>query len=199
MDEENWGPRPLRMLKCWQDLPGYHQFVQEKWQSLQVEGWGGYVLREKFKLIKGALKEWHSKHSKNIPGKIETLKSRLSVLDDQVDDIGLSMEELEEMRNITHDIHSLSRVSTSISWQQSRTCWLKDGDANSRYFQSILSGRRRQNSIVSLLVNGNLVEGVQAIRHTIFSHFKDHFAAQNITRPGAKNLEFKQLSYANII
>lgn len=23
VDEEDWGPRPSRMLKCWQELPGY--------------------------------------------------------------------------------------------------------------------------------------------------------------------------------
>lgn len=41
VDEENWGPRPVRMLKCWLDLPRYHQFVRSKWQSFIVEGWGG--------------------------------------------------------------------------------------------------------------------------------------------------------------
>jgi len=123
-------------------------------------------------------------------------KNRLSELDDQVDEGGLSMEELEEMRNTTHDIHSLSRVSASITWQQSRTHWLKDEDANSKYFHSILSSRRRRNSIVSLLVNGTLVEGVQPIRNAIFSHFRDHFAVQNTSRLGAENLNFKQLSYA---
>lgn len=196
VDEENWGPRPLRMLKCWQDLSGYKQFVKEKWKSLEVEGWGGYVIREKLKLIKSALKEWHSVHAKNIPGKIDGFKNRLSELDDQVEVGGLSVEELEEMRNITHDIHSLSRVSASIAWQQSRSRWLKEGDANSKYFHSILSSRRRRNSIVSLMVNDNLVEGVQPIRHVVFSHFKNHFAAPNISRPGAENLVFNQLSYA---
>jgi len=29
MDEENWGPRPRCMLKCWPDLPGYKQFVRD--------------------------------------------------------------------------------------------------------------------------------------------------------------------------
>jgi exonuclease III len=37
VDVENWGPRPLRMLKCWQDIPGYKQFVISTWQSLHVE------------------------------------------------------------------------------------------------------------------------------------------------------------------
>ena len=73
---------------------------------------------------------------------------------------------------------------------------MKDGDANSKYFHSILSSRRRRNSIVSLLINGTLVEGVQPIQNAIFSHFRDHFAVQNTSRTGAENLTFKQLSYA---
>jgi len=40
VDEANWGPRPTRMLKCWQDVPGYKQFVFDKWKSFQVDGWG---------------------------------------------------------------------------------------------------------------------------------------------------------------
>jgi len=40
VDEANWGPRPNRMLNCWQDIPGYKQFVSDKWKSLHVDGWG---------------------------------------------------------------------------------------------------------------------------------------------------------------
>jgi len=29
IDEENLGPRPQWLLKCWPDLLGYHQFVKE--------------------------------------------------------------------------------------------------------------------------------------------------------------------------
>ncbi|MCI28325.1 cysteine-rich receptor-like protein kinase, partial [Trifolium medium] len=66
VDEENWGPRPLRMLKCWQDIPGYKQFVVSTWRSLQIDGWGGFVLKEKLKLVKRALQEWHASHASNL-------------------------------------------------------------------------------------------------------------------------------------
>jgi len=49
---------------------------------LQVEGWGGYVMKEKFKMIKVALREWHQNHTQNILGKITTIKGRISVLDE---------------------------------------------------------------------------------------------------------------------
>jgi hypothetical protein len=183
------------MLKCWQELSGYKQFVKEKWHSIQIEGWGGFVLRGKLKMIKEALKEWHLAHSKHIPGKIESLKKRQSDLDEKGAEDGLSDEELHELRGVIHDIHSLSRVNTSIIWQQSRLHWLKDGDANSRYFHSVMSSRRRRNSIAALMVNGILVEGVQPIRNAVFTHFRDHFTADHFTRSGIENLPFKSLSY----
>jgi len=196
VDEENWGPRPSRMLKCWQDLPGYKKFVIEKWQSFQVEGWGGFVLREKLKQIKVALKEWHSIHTKNIPGRIDVLKHRLSELDEGGEAGALSEGEIQEMRSITNDIHCLSRASASISWQQSRIRWLKDGDENSKYFHSALVRRRRRNAIVSLVVNGTVVEGVQPIRNAVFAHFRDHFEAPIVARLGAENLSFTTLTTA---
>jgi len=173
-------------------MPGYKQFVKEKWQSFQVDRWGGYVLREKLKLIKYALKEWHTVHVKNIPGKIDAVKIRLSELDGKGEDGELLVDEIDELRGIMHDIHSLSRVSTSISWQQSHMLWLKDGDANSKYFNSIISSRRRRNVIVSLMVNGELVEGVQPIRSVVFDHFKEHFAVQHIIRLEVGNLRFQK-------
>lgn len=36
VDDANWGPRPLRLLKCWFDYPGYEDFVREKWDLLNV-------------------------------------------------------------------------------------------------------------------------------------------------------------------
>lgn len=31
VDAANWGPRPLRMLRCWAEFPGYDDFVRNKW------------------------------------------------------------------------------------------------------------------------------------------------------------------------
>ncbi|MCI42429.1 endonuclease/exonuclease/phosphatase family protein [Trifolium medium] len=61
-----------------------------------------------------ALKEWHVSHSRNVPGTIDTLKARLSVLDCKEEDEGLTDNEVAELHGITSDIHSLSRVNTSI-------------------------------------------------------------------------------------
>jgi len=56
-DEANLGPRPLRMLKCWSDYPGYGDFVREKWASFNCQGKAGYILKKKLKMMKASLKE----------------------------------------------------------------------------------------------------------------------------------------------
>jgi hypothetical protein len=182
------------MLKCWRDIPGYHVFVRDKWKSLQVVGWGGFVLKEKLKLVKAALKDWHKTHVQNLPSRIESKKFRLAALDQKGEEEVLSDSELVEFHGITSDIHSLSRLHASISWQQSRSLWLKEGDANSKYFHSVLASRRRGNSISSIQAEGVTIEGVSPIRQAVYSHFASHFKALDMERPGIDNLQFKQLS-----
>ncbi|GAU43582.1 hypothetical protein TSUD_27840 [Trifolium subterraneum] len=101
-NEEDWGPCPLRMLKCWKDIPGYYLFVREKRKSLQVDVWGGFVLKEKLKMIKATLNEWHS-------ARIDSLKIHLSTLVQKGEEETLTEAELVELHGVTADIHSLSR------------------------------------------------------------------------------------------
>ncbi|CAJ2632912.1 unnamed protein product [Trifolium pratense] len=172
------------MLKCWRDVPGYKLFVKDKWNSFQVDGWGGYVIKEKLKMIKVALKDWHTAHIQNLPSRIESLKERLSVLDQKGEEEDLSGVEVAELHGVTADIHSLSRLHTSISWQQSRSMWLKEGNANSKFLHSVLAGCRRRNAISVIQEGGVTVEGVSPIRQAVFSHFASHFKSFVVEKPG---------------
>ncbi|XP_024630914.1 uncharacterized protein [Medicago truncatula] len=199
VDDHNWGPKPVRMLKCWADIPGYKQFVRSKLQSYQVEGWGGFILKEKLKRIKSDLKEWHLSHSHNIPGKISSLKNQINVLDSKGDVDILSDEDVNTLHELSLELHSLSQVNASISWQQSRLLWLREGDANPKYYHAIMSGRRHRNAISSVVVNDNLIEGVDNAREAVFGHFQSHFQAPPINRPKVDDLPFRRLSIADSI
>ncbi|CAJ2641323.1 unnamed protein product [Trifolium pratense] len=149
-------------------------------------------------MIKVALRDWHLAHAQNIPSRIVSLKFRLSALDEKGEEDDLSEAELAELHGVSYDIHSLSKLHASISWQQSRSLWLKEGDANSKYFHSVLASRRRRNAISVIQVDGVTVEGVNPIRQAVFSHFESHFKASNVERPGVDDLQFKRLTQVEV-
>ena len=195
IDTENWGPKPLRMLKCWADFPGYNSFVRDTWSSFQLSGWGSFVLKEKLKLLKVALRDWHHRHSKNLPARILSLKDKIASLDLKGESTVLSDDEIQELHGLSEDLFSLSRVNSSICWQQSRVQWLKEGDANSKFFHSVMSGKRSRNAIPFILANGTLVEGVENVRNAVFTHFRAQFQPTQTNRPNMDALDFRTLSF----
>ncbi|XP_024636429.1 uncharacterized protein [Medicago truncatula] len=124
------------------------------------------------------------------------LKERQPFLDGKGEIEELSALEFEKLHGISSDIHSFSQSSSSICWQQSTLQWLREGDANSKCFYSILLGRLRRNALVSIMVDGAVVEGVQPIRQAMFSHFSMHFQANREVRPFVDNLVFNTPNYA---
>lgn len=120
IDEENWGPKPLCMLKCWEKFSSYKTFVRDQWNSFLVDRWGGYVRKEKFKLVKIAIKGWHQLHSQNLPAKILSMKDKITAFDMKGESAVLDDEEVEELHGLYEELFSLSRINNSICWQQSR-------------------------------------------------------------------------------
>jgi len=143
VDETNLGPWPLRMLKCWSDLPSYADFVREKWEMFNCQGWAGFVLQQKLKMIKSSLKVWHSQHDQNMDGRMKEVKGNMSVLDDKAETVDLQEMEVTELHDLSVSLQYMARMQNNTNWQKSRMNWSKEGDANSKKFHNYMSHRRR--------------------------------------------------------
>lgn len=51
LNSKDWGPRPFRFLNAWLSHPNFVPFVEERWRSYTINGWAGYVLKEKLEPI----------------------------------------------------------------------------------------------------------------------------------------------------
>jgi len=122
----------------------------------------------------------------------------MSTLDNKGEIAALEEEEEIELHELSISLHSLLRVQTSKCWQQARLNWLKEGDANTKFFHDIMSSRRRCNSIQLLHVNGSQIQGVQNVREVVFDHFPSHFRKTTMERPGVESLRFRQLCLVEV-
>jgi hypothetical protein len=71
------------------------------------------------------LKEWHLTHAHNLSGQIASLKERQAAIDGKGEEEDLTEDEVVELHGILSDIHSLSKLNTSVCWQQSGLNWLR--------------------------------------------------------------------------
>ncbi|GAU25950.1 hypothetical protein TSUD_16880 [Trifolium subterraneum] len=177
-----------------EDIPGYEDFVRAKWSSLPVRGWSGYILKTKLKFIKAELRSWHLQHTTNIDSRIQNAKNRLEALDIIGKERRLLGEEVEELHSLPADILSLSKLQASMQWQKSRVLWLKEGDANSKFFHGVMSSRRQSNTIGSLIVEGRTVDRVPEVRQAVCHHFSHHFQKKLHYRLDISGLMFKSLT-----
>lgn len=111
--------------------------VDKWWCSYNVQRKKEFALKEKFKLLKRDLRDWHKEHFGEIEKQALELVKKIRVLDLKDEEEGL--EEMELMRRRKHlgDILRLSRRLESIIHQQSRAKWLKERDGNTKYFNSL--------------------------------------------------------------
>jgi hypothetical protein len=55
----NWGPEMFKFLNCWLQHPEFNSFVKDTWDSTIIRGNSAFILKEKMKSLKEALKNWN--------------------------------------------------------------------------------------------------------------------------------------------
>ncbi|GKU89877.1 hypothetical protein SLEP1_g3954 [Rubroshorea leprosula] len=80
--------------------------------------------------------------------------------------------------------------------QKARKQWLREGDANSKFYHKGISSRQRRKQIVSLQVNGKKLEDVDNIKNGILEYFENLFKKEEWKRPNMDGISFKQISQA---
>ncbi|MCH90510.1 hypothetical protein A2U01_0011426, partial [Trifolium medium] len=55
----NWGPKPFRFNNCWLEHPDFLAFVKTTWENMEIQGKKAFIIKEKLKRLKEALKVWN--------------------------------------------------------------------------------------------------------------------------------------------
>ena len=88
----------------------------------------------------------------------------------------LTAEEKLEQVNLCTDIEKLTLLE-EISWRQkSRVLHLREGDANTRFFQRMAISNRGNNGIESLMVDGNVSSNEGMIADCITQFFMNLYS-----------------------
>lgn len=192
---QKWGPKPFRVLNCWFQCHSFKSFVEKHWSEFRVEGWGAFVLKEKLKLLKTALRSWNSEVFGDMNVLRKKLVLRINELDEKAESEGINEDERSERHKAMMEFWKVSKLNESILYQKSRVRWIKEGDMNTKYFHTLINWKRKSDSIVGLLMDGSWVEDVDCIKRKVKNFFEEKFRKQHDgRRPLLDGVTFSMLS-----
>ncbi|MCI12598.1 transposon TX1 putative protein, partial [Trifolium medium] len=168
--------------------------VKSEWDSYQVEGWMGFVLKEKLKRLKGFLKGWNKEVYGSVDTKIGKLVDTIEMLDLKGEREGLSTEEVLLRKGSFNQMWLLLKSKDSMEFQKSRSRWLKEGDANTGFFHACVKSRNRSNSLVALRKGREWLSHPVEVRREVVSYFREHFEDVAWERPTLDGIDFKSLT-----
>ncbi|GKU94200.1 hypothetical protein SLEP1_g7726 [Rubroshorea leprosula] len=206
----DWGPRPFRVLDAWQQHPDFKKLVEDKWSEMEVEGFAGYKCQQKLKLLKGFLKGWNKEVFGNMEAQYEQAVKKIEQVDMQNEIADLEDAEIVKRQEGFSEMWDVLRKKELIWKQKSRSKWVCEGDANTRFFHRVTKGRRAQNNIAGLMCEGAWIEDPDLVKNEISEEKKDwlerSFSAKEIEEvlrscdgskaPGPDGYNFNFLKFA---
>nr|XP_016490751.1 PREDICTED: uncharacterized protein LOC107810475 [Nicotiana tabacum] len=141
----------FKFLNCWVENEGFIPLVHEVWNE-EVRGNPMWIFHQNLKAISNALSKWLRQENGDFFQKVKKYK--------------------EKVKHAEMTWAQTNDVDGRINFQE----WFKDGDADSRYFNRLMRGRRRKLFIHKIKdLEGEWVQGDEAIVEAACDYYQDLF------------------------
>ncbi|XP_010324843.1 uncharacterized protein [Solanum lycopersicum] len=134
--------RYFKFLNCWTENYSFLKTVESCWKR-QVEGKPMWKFHTKMKRLTATLRYWSKKEYGDVFAKVKEYEELISSVEtSSIQDN--SKEKRENLHYVNAQYIKYLKLEYVILQQKTQLHWLKEGDANSKYFHAVLRGRRKK-------------------------------------------------------
>lgn len=172
------GTKPFKFFNHLTSLPNFLSSTEAAWTLAGSKASDLSSLGYKLKNIKRPLKTLHNESLSDIQKRVCEANNLLKLVQVQaMADPATTI--FNEERELQEKYHFLCGIEESFFQQKSRVNWLRLGDHNTPFYQSVAAARASQNAIRSLtLSDGTIITDPDLISTTAVSHFESIMAPQ---------------------
>ncbi|XP_020405790.1 uncharacterized protein [Zea mays] len=150
------GKRRFHFESFWTKLEGFQEEVHSAWNSVEAVRCPFQTLEKKLKMTARRLQGWSDKQVGHVRLQLALAKELLHRLEMAHDERPLTPAEIWLKNRLKKQSLMLSSFKRTMARLRSRISWLKEGDANTRFFHIHARHRKRKN-FVAMLVDGDRI------------------------------------------
>ncbi|XP_016567287.1 uncharacterized protein LOC107865556 [Capsicum annuum] len=144
----NLYPKPFKLYTAVMEHTEFAEVVQRTWYQ-QVEMLTMKAIWQKLKLVKAELKELNT-YMASYSHKLNQTRQQLEQVQAKIIHNPLCQTLFDQEKSLITEINKWSDVEEKMLRQKSRACWIKSGDANTKYFYEKLRIGASKNTITSI-------------------------------------------------
>ncbi|KAH0765178.1 hypothetical protein KY285_001049 [Solanum tuberosum] len=165
----------FKFLHCWTENENFLTTVKGCWQK-KISGNPMWRLHQKMKLLASTLSTWSKKEYGNIFCSVVNFEEQVKAAKEDV-----IQQNTKENRTKLHLLNAqyikYLKLEASILKQKTQLQWFKEGDTNSKYFHSIMRGRRRKLFIHKICTAEDAwIQGEENIAKAACDYFQNIFS-----------------------
>ncbi|XP_069143473.1 uncharacterized protein [Solanum lycopersicum] len=170
--------RYFKFLNYWADSDTFLASVEKCWKR-KVVGNPMWIFHAKLKRLTKTLREWSKQEYGDIFEKVKQYEDEVKKAEQDMI-MNNSIENSEKLNAVNAHYIKYLKLEYKILQQKTQFHWLKEGDANSKYFHAVIRGKRKRMFINKLMDDsGAWIHGEENIAKEACDYYKGIFSANN--------------------
>ncbi|KAL9670344.1 hypothetical protein QQ045_007895 [Rhodiola kirilowii] len=156
-----WSSRPVRKAafrycNFWENLEEYADKVTNYWRSSRDCN-NLFMVQDKLKAMKRMMKNEFVNVTRGMDRRVDLLRENLCEAQKLAEQHPTNSTMLQREQELAKEFRKVKRYQHIFYQQRAKVKWLREGDTNTKYYHSILKGRRARNNIKSVLCNNRIM------------------------------------------
>ncbi|XP_015167780.1 uncharacterized protein [Solanum tuberosum] len=168
----------FKFLHFWVENVTFMKTVQQCWEK-RVTGNHMWRLHQKMKRVSSTLSNWSKSEYGDIFTTVREFEENIRQSEEE-----LMTNNTEALRQTLHQMNATYirylKMEESILKQKTQLQWFKEGDVNTKYFHSLMRGRRRRLFLHRICTENEVwVQGDEQIAQAACDYYQQIFTGQN--------------------
>ena len=176
----NSSGQPLKNISfqfelSWLKQPDFLPSVQSIWEKPCYVVSAMDRIQAKLKRFKQYFKGWSFNRQGALRKKRNEIHEELLSIEQLEEECLLPINLMQRKMQLQSEMLKMLEEEELYWFKRSHEKWLHEGDNNTKFFQRIANGRKRKNTILSLVNNDEVVKGDEALLHHATEYYKTLF------------------------